>query len=426
MGWNERLVMYTNHTRCRACGYGPKIGAEGIKSAAADERLIPVFDLGVQPLANDFAGEREEHAGFAPLKVLFCPRCALAQLSVVVRSDILYSRYLYVTSQSDTMRQHFAALNQVLHDEQAFKSVMEIGSNDGTLLRYLADQGITVAGIDPAQNLAMEAINRAVPTVVGPFNKLTARLALANCPGGFDVILARHVFCHVDDWRGFVDDLAEASHQDTLVGIEVPYVGDLLARGEFDTIYHEHLSYLSLKSVEALLKDSPFRLHRIERFPIHGGAILLLLRRKDSTIQAHPSVASMLSAENITEASWNEFTVKANNNINALKDFVSAARAEGKRVVGFGASAKSTVFVNACKFTRKHLDFITDTTAGKQWRLSPGTDIPIVDEGAILRELPDYAVCFAWNFRDYVLANNQLARSKGVKFVFPIPELEVV
>lgn len=418
--------MYHNHTYCRSCHYGKNNFAPGIKSAAKGESLIPVFDLGLQPLANDFAAADEEHAGYAPLKVMLCPRCSLAQLSVVVNPEILYSKYLYVTSPSDTMRRHFDLLGMTIGQEQPFTSLLEIGSNDGALLRHFAARGVRVAGIDPAENLADIARKSGIPTITGVFNACSAQKSVAASRDGFDVILARHVFCHVDDWREFVDCLAIPSHKSTLICIEVPHVKDLLERGEFDTIYHEHLSYLSVRAMRALLADSPFRLQRVVRFDIHGGAILLMLRRKEFAGAVDESVERFERCEDATLPAWEAFTIKAAASVNALESFVKGAKADNKRVAGFGASAKSTVWMNACEFTRKDIAFITDTTPQKLYKLSPGTDIPIVDEGAILRELPDYAICFAWNFRDEILAKNTLALSKGVRFVFPVPELQVV
>jgi novobiocin biosynthesis protein NovU/D-mycarose 3-C-methyltransferase len=416
--------MYKLHSYCRACGFG-KPGANGVKAAPAD-KLIEAFDLGIQPLSNDFCGLTDEQGGYAPLKVMYCPNCSLAQLSVVVRPDILYSKYLYVTSQSKTMQTHFGRLSEVIRQEGECNSLLEIGSNDGTLLKYFAAQGIKVVGIDPAENLTESARKQGIPSVTGVFNVKSAQHAAELCPGGFDVILARHVFCHVDDWKEFVNALAIPAKKQTAVYIEVPYGKDLLERGEFDTIYHEHLSYLTVKSVKALLVDSPFRLQAIFKFPIHGGALLLELRSVDNTTPVHPSVAEFLLAENITEKTWADFSKLANQNIVALSAFIWKARSEGRQVVGLGASAKSTVWVNACHLTRKDMAFITDTTPQKLWKFSPGTDIPIVDEGALLRELPDYAVCFAWNFRDEILEKTEPARSKGVKLVFPVPKLEVV
>lgn len=415
--------MYTLHRQCRACGYGNP-GAAGIKSDL-HEHLIPVFDLGVQPLANDFVDSTQEHAGCAPLQVLLCPRCGLAQLSITVRPDILYRRYSYITDRSDTMLRHFADLEEALRAESPCESLLEIGSNDGALLRWFKLKGVKVAGIDPAENLATLAREYQVPTITGLFSRKTAGEALA-AHGMFDVILARHVFCHIDDWKEFIAALAIPCHKRTVVAIEVPYVKDLLERGEFDTIYHEHLSYLNIGAMQELLAPSPFRLQKILRFSIHGGAILILLRHNEHPSPIDPSVADFLARENLGENDWSAFSKRAKTNIVELENWVRKTRKEGKSVVGFGASAKSTVWVNACHFTRKDLAWISDTTPQKWYKTSPGSDIPIVDEGAILRELPDYAVCFAWNFRDFILRNNEQARNKGVKFVFPVPALEIV
>ena len=417
--------MYHLHHACRACGYGPKLGAEGVKLTRGDERLQEVFSLGLQPLANSFSTDRDEQSGFAPLDVLFCPRCGLAQLSVVVKPEILYSHYLYVTSPSQTMALHFAALTRKLAEQTTFGSVLEIGSNDGAFLRTLKDD-FEVMGIDPAANLTAKAIGERIPTICGVFNRDTAEQALAKHGGGFDLVVARHVFCHVDDWRGFMDSLALVLNADGLVAIEVPYVKDLLDRGEFDTIYHEHTSYLNVRAFNALLQDSPFVLQRIESFPIHGGAIVLMLRRRDYGAPIHESVTSYLLQENITADTWKEFSRKAKANMGALINFIVQVRKEGKRVAGMGASAKSTVWVNAIKLTRADMDFVTDTTQQKLWKLIPGSNIPIVDEGAILRELPDYLVLFAWNYEQECIRKNLRYLERGGRIVVPVPELHVV
>lgn len=416
--------MYKQHTVCRACRYG-MTGPGGIKSAESKESLLPVFDLGIQPLANDFCGPNEEHSGYAPLKVMFCPRCTLAQLSVVVDPEILYRHYNYVTSASDTMMSHFESLRSLFQEEIPAVTLLEIGSNDGRMLQFFKSCGMRICGIDPAENLAELANSVGARTVCGSFDEDSARKARAYY-GQFDIVIARHVFCHVNDWRKFIRNLEIVTHKESLVFIEVPYCVDMLQRGEFDTIYHEHTSYMTVRAMGALLKDSQFQIYKIVRFPIHGGAIMLVLSPKESQRTPADTVREFIDSEQITTETWSGFCTKAYHAIDALKMFVEHNVLEKKKVVGFGASAKSTVFVNACRFTKKELRFITDSTAQKQWKLSPGTDIPIVDEGAILRELPDYAVCFAWNFREEILSKNSLARSKGVKFVFPIPTLEVV
>ena len=409
--------MYTPHTHCRGCGYG-RSGAQGIKSSPSD-KLIPVLDLGIQPLANDFCKLEEEHAGCVPLKVLLCPKCFLGQLSAVVRPDILYRNYSYVTSPAEMMERHFEQLVKDIKSETDGKSVLEIGSNDGKLLAMMQNNGFSTMGVDPAENLASAARGRGIPVTVGFFNSDLAR----SLPQS-DIVIARHVFCHVDDWKDFIKGIEEISFSSSLICIETPYVGDMLKNCEFDTVYHEHLSYLSIRSIQALLHDSTLQLHRIIRYPIHGGAVMLMLRSKESGIETHHSVADF--KENTTLEDWKEFAVEARSQIDRLRATVQSLVTQGKRVCGLGASAKSTVWVNACGFTRKDISFISDNTPQKQWKFSPGSDIPITDEGAILRELPDYVVMWAWNYRIELLEKFALARSKGVKFIIPVPKIEII
>lgn len=386
--------------------------------------MVEVFSLGIQPPANDFRRPGEELQGAAPLSVLYCPRCSLAQLSVVVDPKILYAHnYPYVTSRSDTMQAHFASLIKDIFSETPLRGLcLEIGSNDGFFLQTIRDLGVdTVCGIEPADNLAQIAEENGVSTRHGFFGDQSIRLCVPA-----DIIVARHVFCHIDDWKGFVKELEFFTHPESLVCIEVPYVKDMMANLSFDQIYHEHLSYMSVEAMAALLQGTTFHLHRIIHYPIHGGAIVLMLRRNESKEPPHRSVSDYLDSEHITKEAWDDFGKKSKELITKLWVEVCHQRALGKIVVGYGASAKSTVWINACGFTRNHIKFITDTTPAKQLCFSPSSDIPIVDPGALLRELPDYTVLFAWNYREFVLEQEKLARSKGVKFIIPLPTIEIV
>ena len=207
--------MYRVHNHCRACGYG-KAGAPGIK-AAEPEQLQEAFDLGVQPLANDFCDSTMEHAGYAPLKVLYCPRCSLGQLSVVVRPDILYTNYRYLTSGSDMMQAHFERLIQDIGEESNLRTVLEIGSNDGRFLISLRRAGFKARGVDPAANLARIANLAGLDTACAFFTAESAQHL-----GTADIVIARHVFAHVDDWQDFIKALETVSHPMTLVCIETP------------------------------------------------------------------------------------------------------------------------------------------------------------------------------------------------------------
>lgn len=416
--------MYKNVTNCRACGFGPQPSPGGIKAGDNGERLLPVFDLGIQPLANDFRTPYEEQAGYAPLKVLLCPRCTLAQLSVVVDPQVMYRNYSYVTSPSETMRKHFDALFSDLQVADK-RYVVEIGSNDGRMLKQWKESapGLAVLGIDPAGNLAAIAVKNGIPTHVGLFNEPTAKDITPNDP---DLVIARHVFCHIDDWQSFILGLEALGHTETLYCIEVPYVMDMINGGEFDTIYHEHLSYLSLKAMECLLAESNLHIEHIQRYPIHGGAIMLHLRRNESSHSVSGSVEDFAEQEDITPGVWTMFRNEADEQIFKLKDTISRMRESGRTIAALGASAKSTVWINAAKLTRKDISFIADSTPQKMYRLSPGSDIPILDEGALLREQPDFVVVFAWNFIDEILEKHKAYTGKGGKFIVPVPTLRVL
>lgn len=413
-------------TNCRACGWGPKPNPGGIKSAEDTQRLIPVLDLGIQPLANAFRKQGESNPGFYPLALNFCPQCNLAQLSVVVDPHILYDKYAYVTSPGPTMREHFGALLRDIATEQAPGSVVEIGSNDGLFLAFLHDNGYgNVVGIDPAQNLAENAKRAGLHIVNDFFNPESARVA-RNGTGDVDLVIARHVFCHVNDWQDFVRGLDVLAGKNTLICIEVPCVADQIEAGSFDQVYHEHLSYLPISAMKALLNGAVFHLHRIIHYPVHGGASLIMIRRNDSEIPPHPSVLQTLDSENVNLVRWKRFADEAQLRIIALRNKVTELRAQGKRVCGYGASAKSTVWINACGFTKDDIYGVYDGTLEKLYCSIPGTNIPVIHEGAFYVDGPDYAINFSWNFRAEIEAKQKKWFESGGKWIVPVPKLEVI
>lgn len=217
------------------------------------------------------------------------------------------------------------------------------------------------------------------------------------------------------------------AHPKTLVAIEVPYVKDLLQRVEFDSIYSEHTSYMSLKAMAALLKDTHFHIHAVVRYGIHGGALLVMLRHNDSGIVPHLSADEYVSEESITEADWEQFSIKSWEKIERLTETVRQCRANGKIVSAFGASAKASVLINACGFTSDDIAFVTDNSPLKPGRLIPGTTIPIIEESQMLSEHPDFSVMAAWNFKAEILEKTKRWRERGGKFIIPTPSgVEVV
>lgn len=408
--------MFRFHTSCRSCG---------------NQNLIPVFDLGLQVPANSFRTVTEEQDGFAPLQVVYCDQCRLGQLSIVVDPKILYSGYPYVTSPSETMREH---INDIFHHicaeisphtNSPMQSVFEIGSNDGTLLAQFKKLGaVEVMGMEPASNLADIANKKGIRTINKFFNSEKAILS-KNRIGTPDVIIARHVFCHIDDWHDFIKGLEVISKKDTLVCIEVPYAGDTLKNCEFDQVYFEHLSFLSIHSIEALLENTKFHLHKVTRYPIHGGAIMLYLRRNEWEGDLHPSIAEFLGEEEttITEKTWKSMAVEAQDNMVNLRLLLEDLVVNKDKIVcGMGASAKSSVWIGASGIG-KYLSFIADETPQKQKKFSPGTRIPILSEATLIEENPDYIVLFAWNWKNVCM--EKYPQFKG-RWIVPVPKVEIV
>jgi novobiocin biosynthesis protein NovU/D-mycarose 3-C-methyltransferase len=340
---------------------------------------------------------------------------------------VLYNRYPYETSKSETMRQHFSTL---IEDFRALLpsllSVVEIGSNDGLFLRRLKESGVNhVLGIDPAKNLALVANQSGVPTLsmmFGPEAVEDAQIALGTSP---DLIVARHCFCHIYEWLDFIRCAKRLMGSETLLYIEVPHAKKLLECGEFDTIYFEHASYLTVASMRALLKRAgDLSIVGIKEYPIHGGCIGILIRARKPE---NPSVVDWVHQEKCGLAQWDAFATNSHRRIAQLRTLVRELRLSGKTVAAYGASAKCTVWCNACQFARNDIAFVADTTKAKWHTTVPGTNIPVVDDGALIRELPDYAILFAWNFREEILAaKKEFYTDRGARFIIPTPEIAVV
>ncbi len=323
------------------------------------------------------------------------------------------------------MQEHFNRLELDLADRCVKRgTIVEIGSNDGLLLDFFLNRGWqTGLGIDPAPNLNDACKERGVKSLPLFFDERAATTAF-KAVGNPHLILARHVFCHVSDWHGFVNALELLAGEQTVIAIEVPWAQHMLEQVEFDTVYHEHTSYLSLRSIEYLLKDSTFCLDEVVDYDIHGGAVLLILRHRSVATQKRAQ--ERIKEEKISLAMWRDFSQKAELNIMELSAMVRNLVSQDKKVCGYGASAKSTVWLNACGFTRKEICFVTDNTKGKWFTLSPGTGIPVADEGALTRDLPDFAIMFCWNYATEVLAKEQIFRNKGGKWIIPRAKIQVV
>jgi SAM-dependent methyltransferase len=391
-----------------------------------------VLSLGPTPLANSLvdSDRREPKEVLYPLDVQFCRECSLMQIDAVVTPEHLFSEYVYRTSFSDTMVRHAAALADRLVAERGLgprSLVVEAASNDGYLLRAYRDAGVPVLGIEPAANIAASAEAVGIPTRAGFFTLDSAR-ALAREGVVADVFHAHNVLAHVPDLNGFVSGIRTILAPDGIAVIETPYVRDLLERREFDTIYHEHLSYFSVTALAHCLTRNGLTMVDVDRIPVHGGSLRVLVAR--GTQAPVGRVAELLEEETRWGVASMQTYARFAARVEELRDEIHGClrrlRDQGRRVAAYGASAKGTTLLAYCGIGRDLVEFVVDRSPHKQGRFMPGARIPIHPTEQLIEEMPDYALLLAWNFADEILEQQAEYRGRGGRFIVPIPAVRVV
>ena len=402
---------------CRSCG---------------STHSLPVIDLGLQPLANNLL--RPEDIGKPeprfPLAVFVCSDCWLMQITDTVPPVDLFSDYIYFSSFSDAMLRHAkAAVQKHIAEKKLGKDsfVIEIASNDGYLLKNFVDAGVPCLGFEPAANIAEVAQKNGVETHCEFFGQKTAS-ALRDQKGRADLILGNNVFAHAPDTNDFVAGVAELLKPDGWVVFEFPYGVEMIAKVEFDTIYHEHVYFFTLTPLVSLFARHGMDVFHVERLPIHGGSLRLYACKKGAE-PIRATVTETLDAEarlGVTGAAYYErFSEQAAKVKADMITFLAEQKAAGKRVAAYGASAKGSTLLNYIGEAAGSLEFIADRSTYKQGRLSPGLHIPGVPADELAARAPDYAVLLVWNFAEEVMAQQQDFRAKGGRFVIPLPKLTV-
>jgi SAM-dependent methyltransferase len=396
--------------------------------------LPPAFlDLGTMPLANSFrASGAETNAESAyPLAVAACATCGLVQLTYVVPAEVLYRDYIYVSSTSDAVRAHAAGLAERLiarHGWGPNHLVAEIASNDGTVLKEFRRRGVRVLGIEPARNIAALASAEEIETVPEFFDETLGRILAPR--GRAAGILARHVVAHVDDLRGLLRGITHFLAPDGVFVLEVPYLGDLVAEREFDTIYHEHLSYFALRPLERLCADAGFAVIDVERVSLHGGSMIVSIRRAGMAGPPSPRVTAMREDEARRRfdapAALAAFAADVMAWKGRFTSFVDALAAEGAVLAGYGAAAKANTLLNYCPEVARRLRYILDRSPHKHGKLTPGTRVAVrpVDHWRV--DPPTHLVILAWNFKDEIVRQMKPFADEGGRFVVPIPEPALV
>ncbi|MEK7994902.1 MAG: class I SAM-dependent methyltransferase [Planctomycetota bacterium] len=397
--------------------------------------LVQTFaDLGMSPLSNSFIppDSVRRMEPFFPLHAFVCSKCKLVQLEEFKSPQEIFGDYLYFSSFSDSWLKHASSYASYMTERFGLSSkslVVEIASNDGYLLQYFSQRGISVLGIEPAANVAKYAIEKGVPTRVVFFGKDTATRMVAE---GLrpNVIAANNVLAHVPDINDFVAGIAILIAQDGVVTVEFPHLLRLIADNQFDTIYHEHFSYLSLHVVQRIFNHYGLRVFDVEELPTHGGSLRVYACLNSAQHNERATVGELLAREISAglegEEVYERFTQQVVNTKLSLLEFLVGAKKSGKTVVGYGAPAKGNTLLNYCGVGPELVKFTVDRSPHKQGMLLPGTRIPIRSPEAIIEERPDYVLILPWNLRDEITEQMKAVRTWGGKFVVPIPKVEIL
>jgi SAM-dependent methyltransferase len=392
-------------------------------------------DLGTMALADSYRSEAElaKPEPAYPLHARICRSCLLVQVDSVVPAEEIFSDYAYFSSYSESWVAHARAYAQAMakrFDLGPDSLVAEVASNDGYLLKHFVDAGIPVLGIEPAANVAKVAEDDGVRTEVAFFNRDTAR-RLKEQGLAADLMAANNVLAHVPDLKVFVGGFPVLLKPDGVVTFEFPHLLNLIDEVQFDTIYHEHYSYLSLLVVEKILGAHGMRVFDVEELPTHGGSLRVYACHKDCTVhRAGPGLAAVRAKEKTAALdrldTYAGFESRVMAVRDALLDFLRTAKAAGKTIAAYGAAAKGNTLLNYCGVGTDLIPFVVDRSAAKQGRYLPGSRIPIFGPEKIAEVKPDYVLILPWNLRDEIMAEMAHVGSWGGKFVTAIPELRVL
>lgn len=399
-----------------------------------NKNLKQVIDLGIQPAANAFLSKKQlkEKEPFFPLKVNFCPNCGQLQLTHVVLPDYLFRNYVYVSSTSPVFVAHFDKYAQSVYKRIKLDKdslVVDIGSNDGILLKPFKALGVKVLGVDPARKIAREASKSGIPTIPEYFDQQLADKIIKKW-GFADVITFNNVFAHVP----YIDELILAAKKllksEGVLIIEAPYLVDFLQKNLFDTIYHEHVSYLSVRPLITLFKRFNMTIFDVEKTESHGGSIRVFVKKNESKRKIKESVDEFIKAEKrlglANALTYKKFSEKIEHNKYDLNKLLTRLKSKSKKIIGYGAPAKGNTLLNYFNIGPQILDYIVEDSEYKQNLFTPGKHIPVVSPKEISKTNPDFILILAWNFAKPIMKKLDQFKKTGGKFIIPVPFPKIV
>ena len=394
------------------------------------------IDLNNSPASNSFLSKEQlnEPEIFYPLKVYTCTKCFLVQVDEYKKSDAIFDKdYVYFSSYSKDWLAHSNAYTKKMTSRFGLNTeslVIEIASNDGYLLQYFKEKNIPVLGIEPTANTAKVAMDKGIKTIVDFFGvRLAKELASKNMKA--DLLLGNNVLAHVPDIVDFVGGMKILLKENGIITMEFPHFVQLINNNQFDTIYHEHFSYLSFYTVKQIFESAGLKLFDVEELPTHGGSLRIYATHAENDNQpVSENVQLLLDKEfsyGINKIEYySGFTQKAFSAKVQLLDFLIEQKKQNKKVVAYGAAAKGNTLLNYCGVKNDLIDFVVDANPHKQNKFLPASHIPVVDESEIKKAKPEFVIILPWNLKSEITKQLSYIKDWGAKFVILIPEIEII
>jgi len=392
-------------------------------------------DLGMHPLCQTHIapGQLNQMEPFYPLHAYVCNQCFLVQLEEFVAPTEIFSEYAYLSSYSDSWVEHARRYAENMRERLSLDEhslVIEIASNDGYLLQHFVAAGVPVLGIEPATNVTEIARAKGVRTMVEFFGLASAR-KIKDAVGQPDLLLGNNVLAHVPDINNFVAGMKYLLKPGGVITMEFPHLLQLMQQNQFDTIYHEHFSYLAFFVVERIFRHHGLRLFDVQELSTHGGSLRIHACHDDDVSHPTLSATGELRSREIAAGldnlnTYAGFAEQVRETKRGMLEFLIAAKREGKRIAGYGAPGKGNTLLNYCGIRTDFLDFTVDRNPLKQGMYTPGTHIPILSPEAIREARPDYVFILPWNLKDEIIRSTGFIREWGGRFVIPIPSLQVL